>query len=72
MQPDAQLIKEIKKADLRYISDTTTGFSRQKQGNDFIYVDIDGKKITSDTTLERIKALTIPPAWTNVWICPSP
>ncbi|HEX8966220.1 MAG TPA: DNA topoisomerase IB, partial [Patescibacteria group bacterium] len=31
-----------------------------------------GKKISSDTTLERIKALTIPPAWTNVWICPSP
>ncbi len=71
MQPDAQLIKEIKKADLRYISDASAGFSRQKQGNDFSYLDVDGKKITTDTTLERIKNLVIPPAWTNVWICPS-
>lgn len=72
MPSDPQLVKEIKKADLRYISDTTLGIKRQKQNNEFIYLDTDGKKISSDNVLIRIKALTIPPAWEHVWICPSP
>jgi len=38
----------------------------------FRYVDCAGKSITDAATLERIKALVIPPAWTNVRICPSP
>lgn len=38
----------------------------------FRYEDCDGKRITDEATLERIKALVIPPAWMHVRICPSP
>jgi len=72
MSPDAQLKKELKKVDLRFITDTTSGIKRQKQNDSFIYIDLDGKKIIGDTTLQRIKDLVIPPAWEKVWICPSP
>lgn len=70
--PDPTLEQEIKKADLRYISDSTPGITRKKDNGSFVYFDTDNKKITSDTILERIKNLVIPPAWDNVWICPSP
>src|SRR4029079_16892574 len=38
----------------------------------FRYVDARGKAVRDAATLSRIRALAIPPAWTNVWICPSP
>lgn len=71
-QNDQELIKELKKADLRYISDSSGGFTRKKQGNKFIYFDNQGKRIQSPQIIERIDSLTIPPAWSDVWICPSP
>lgn len=72
MLTDAQFEKELEKADLRYISDSTQGITRERAGKDFIYKDTSGKKITAETTLKRIEDLAIPPAWENVWICPSP
>lgn len=72
MSLEPSFVKDLKKADLRYISDTTKGITRKRNDKDFIYVDTDGKKITSDVVIERIKNLVIPPAWTEVWICPSP
>src|SRR5260221_1440254 len=72
MPLDATLAKDLKKADLRYVSDTTAGITRQKNGTNFTYLDTDGKKITSDIVLARIADLVIPPAWTDVWICSSP
>lgn len=72
MSKDTELLHDLKKADLRYVTDTTKGITRKKENGNFVYFDTDGKKITSEQVLERIKNLVIPPAWENVWICPSP
>jgi DNA topoisomerase I len=58
-------------AGLRYVSDETPGYSRKAKGDDFEYFDTEGKKIRDETRLLRIKRLAIPPAYTDVWICPS-
>ena len=59
-------------AGLRYVSDSSAGYTRKANGDDFDYFDTDGKKITDEKRLLRIKRIAIPPAWTDVWICPSP
>ncbi|HEU5315256.1 MAG TPA: DNA topoisomerase IB [Chloroflexota bacterium] len=58
-------------AGLRYVSDHTAGIRRKKDGEGFTYVKPDGEKVSDERTLVRIKSLAIPPAWTDVWICPS-
>ncbi len=55
---------------LIYVSDEVPGFTRKKRGRGFTYLDTEEKKITSAAILQRIKALVVPPAWTDVWICP--
>lgn len=55
---------------LRYIIDDTPGFTRRKAGKGFCYLDRRGARITSRHQIERINSLAIPPAWTDVWICP--
>jgi len=55
---------------LRYITDENIGYSRQPVRDGFRYLDTDGREITDPETLARIKSLAIPPAWTDVWICP--
>ncbi|MCL5784602.1 MAG: DNA topoisomerase IB [Patescibacteria group bacterium] len=72
MPIDPQLAKALKKADLRYISDNAAGITRKRNNISFKYFDTDGKNITSEIILNRIEDLAIPPAWSNVWICPSP
>ena len=57
-------------AGLRYVSDHGTGFARRRRGRGFQYIDADGGPLSSEQ-VERIDALAIPPAWTNVWICRS-
>ena len=59
-------------AGLRYISDDRPGYTRKPKGDDFEWFDADGKPIRDEQRLLRIKRLAIPPAWTDVWICPSP
>lgn len=46
------------------------GLRRVRRGRGFSYHDQDGAVITDESTLTRIRDLVIPPAWTNVWICP--
>lgn len=67
---DPDILKELKKEQLRYSSDDKDGFIRQKFGKDFKYYDTDGKRITDKNTIDRINTLSIPPAWKNVWISP--
>lgn len=55
---------------LRYLADSLPGIQRKKRGKSFYYVDADGKRVTAERTLFRIRSLVIPPAWTDVWICP--
>ncbi|QRM30052.1 DNA topoisomerase IB [Microvirga sp. VF16] len=56
-------------AGLRYVSDEEPGIRRKKSGKGFTYTGPDGKKVADKATLERIKSLAIPPAYTDVWIC---
>jgi DNA topoisomerase I len=48
------------------------GLTRRGHGRGFAYLDADGKRVTDQDTLERIRSLAIPPAWKDVWICPYP
>src|SRR5690554_2133680 len=48
------------------------GFTRRRAGKGWSYSDEHGERITDPQVLERIRALVIPPAWTDVWICPWP
>ena len=58
-------------ARLRYVSDEDPGISRVMRGTRATYRSADGKVVRDKATLDRIRALVIPPAWTDVWICPS-
>ena len=57
---------------MRYVAETGPGISRRRAGNGFVYIGPVGKIIRDNKELARIRALVIPPAWTSVWICPSP
>ena len=62
-------VASAKAASLRYVSDGAPGISRRRNGSGFIYV-AGGKVVRDPVQLQRIKSLAIPPAWTDVWICP--
>ena len=55
---------------LTYCSDEHVGLRRLTSGKGFRYLDRNDDAITDEKTLARIQALAIPPAWTEVWICP--
>jgi DNA topoisomerase-1 len=55
-------------AGLRYVSPDEPGIRRLRRGKGFSYVDASGKTVTAQVRL-RLKALAIPPAWSDVWIC---
>jgi DNA topoisomerase-1 len=55
---------------LRYVTDDRPGIRRERNGRGFSYRNVDGKVVRDLETIERIKFLVIPPAWTDVWICP--
>jgi DNA topoisomerase I len=57
---------------LRYVSDDEPGVRRQPRGRGFSYVRPDGTVVPDGPERERYKALAIPPAWTDVWICDDP
>ncbi len=59
-----------KSAGLRYVTDAMPGIRRERAGRGFRYRDADGRPVRDRATLKRIKALGIPPAWTDVWISP--
>jgi DNA topoisomerase I len=56
---------------LRHVTDESPGIRRRRAGAHFVYVSPSGHTIRDAATLDRIKALAIPPAWTDVWISPS-
>lgn len=62
----------LENSPLIYITDTTPGIIRQKQGDTFQYYDPKGNLISDAKTLDRISKLVLPPAWENVWISPKP
>ena len=60
-----------READLVYVSDDEPGIRRRRAGKGFSYWDAKGSRISHAATLDRIRRLAIPPAWTDVWIAPS-
>jgi DNA topoisomerase I len=59
-------------AHLRYVSDAELGFGRRRRGKSFAYLRPTGGAVRDGKALARIRSLAIPPAWKDVWICPSP
>ena len=59
-------------AELTYVSDAEPGIRRRAAGTGFTYLGPGGGKVTDRPTLQRIHDIVVPPAWTDVWICPDP
>ena len=57
-------------AGLRYVTGEGPGILRRRRGRGFAYIGVDAKPVRDRSTLDRIRSLIIPPAWTDVWICP--
>ncbi|WP_053143700.1 DNA topoisomerase IB [Pseudomonas sp. P97.38] len=58
--------------DLHYVDDTAPGITRKKLRGKFCYFDPTGQRITDAAEIQRINALVVPPAYTDVWICTDP
>ncbi len=78
----ADPVAAARAAGLRHVDDTRPGIRREATGKkirqgkrfvpQFVYLDAQGRRLHDADTEERIRKLVIPPAWTNVWICPDP
>jgi DNA topoisomerase I len=67
---NADPLAAARAAGLRYVNDNKPGIRREREGEAFLYLDAKGEPIDDEDTLKRIRSLAIPPAWTEVWICP--
>jgi len=70
--PSAEAVAAAEAAALRYVTDASPGITRFRAGGGFRYRAADGSPVRDLPTRRRIRALAIPPAWTEVWICPTP
>lgn len=64
-------VRSAEQAGLRYTIPKGSGIKRKKERNSVIYLDAHDRPVSDEETMERIKSLVIPPAWTSVWINPS-
>jgi DNA topoisomerase I len=60
------------RAGLRYVTDGASGITRRRVGTGWAYYAPDGTRIIDTPTRRRLSSLAIPPAWSQVWICPDP
>ena len=65
-------IQSAQEAGLRYVLDAMPGIRRVRAGRGFSYKNGNNQTVRDPKTLQRIKALAIPPAWESVWICSTP
>jgi DNA topoisomerase-1 len=63
--------KAASQAGLRYVTDGVRGITRQRAGTGWSYFLPNGKRIVDRQVRKRLNALAIPPAWSDVWICPN-
>ena len=61
-----------KAAHLHFTSDRASGIRRRRTGKGFVFIDPSGKRIRNQRELARIRAIAVPPAWTDVWISADP
>lgn len=66
------VMEAARTAGLHYVSDEEPGITRRRSGKGFTYRDPAGRTIRDRKQIARIKALAIPPAYSDVWICPDP
>ncbi len=69
--PVTQAQGTAEEAGLRYVSDDGPGIRRRRAGKGFRYTRSNGAAVSDPAILARIRALAVPPAWSEVWICPS-
>jgi len=62
---------DVHAAGLTYVTDLDSGIRRKKAGLGCNYKDAEGRAVSDEATLDRIRKLAIPPAWTDVWIAPT-
>jgi DNA topoisomerase-1 len=70
--PTDEQVAAAAAAGLVYVTDAVPGIRRKGTGRGFAYYDLNGCLIRDRAVVRRIRALAIPPAWTEVWICPDP
>jgi len=70
--PPAPLPAIARHAGLVHVSDQAPGIRRRRAGKGFAYRDPEGRPVRDPEVLQRIRSLAIPPAYTDVWICPLP
>jgi DNA topoisomerase-1 len=70
--PNSEAVKSARDAGLRYVADTRPGIRREMGTLGFKYIGVNGRVIRDKVEITRINKLAIPPAWTDVWICPDP
>src|SRR6266568_2674884 len=71
MALDERELLAARSVGLRHVSDAVQGIRRSARGDPFEYEDAHGEPVRDEETLERIRKLAVPPAWTDVWICAS-
>ena len=62
--------KAATRAGLTYVSDGVAGITRRRAGSGWVYFAPNGVRIRDPLQRKRLNSLAIPPAWTDVWICP--
>lgn len=65
-------LSSAKAAGLRYTDAGKAGITRKRKGKGFVYCGPDGRIVRDAKTLARIRALVLPPAWTEVSIATDP
>jgi DNA topoisomerase-1 len=67
----AESVGHAASAGLRHVNDDAPGITRRRAGKGFAFLSPSGARVRDAATIERIRKLAVPPAWTQVWICPS-
>jgi DNA topoisomerase-1 len=70
--PNSDAVQSARDAGLRYVSDQRPGIGRRMGTLGFKYIGVNGRVIRNKAEITRLNKLAIPPAWTDVWICPDP
>ena len=70
IDPKVEAQRHARASGLRYVSDSEPGIRRRRRGAHFTFINVDGKAIKDAEVIARIRKLAIPPAYTDVWICP--
>jgi DNA topoisomerase-1 len=70
LRASREFVGAAQAAGLRYVTDSMPGIRRRRHGRGFSYVDPNGRVIRERAAIHRFRSLVIPPAWSDVWICP--